>query len=81
MDLVILFIALTWLTVTIFYVLKILQRWLSSVIKCYAARTQAILGGQIANLERTNAQLRQAIQPFDRDGDGKPGGSRSKISK
>jgi hypothetical protein len=34
-----------------------------------------VLGERVMHLEWQNAKLRKAIRPFDRDGDGFPGGS------
>jgi hypothetical protein len=34
-----------------------------------------VLGERVMHLEWENAKLRKAIRPFDRDGDGMPGGN------
>ena len=41
---------------------------------CMAA-VALVLGERVMHLEWENGKLRKAIKPFDRDGDGLPGGS------
>jgi hypothetical protein len=38
-----------------------------------------VLGERVMHLEWQNAKLRKAIRPFDRDGDGYPGGGKPNI--
>jgi len=44
------------------------------LLMCCAISLAMIQGARADHLEAINAKLRDAIRPFDPDGDGKPGG-------